>query len=215
MRQVNLIPQSYFDRQARRRRVWREVLLVALAVLCLGGWTIFQQISTRHLRDYARTLEGQIEAQRDRLNELDRLQSVHQRLRRRLGVQRRLAQSLSHTQMLAVLGATLPDSVVFTDLKMETIRPRGESGQAHQDGPAPQRVELSVQAQASNDMVVADLVAALEEHPVFTSVSMRRNETVEGQGGEVRAFQLRLSIDLNRRFVPADSKEQGGMAHVD
>lgn len=209
MSEINFIPEQYRRRQCRRRRLTRQVTLLALAIVCLAGWAIFQHRQTVQQRDYARSLEAQVEAERGRLKQLKKLNQRHQQLTHQVRLQQRMAQPLSHTRILATLAELLPDSVAMTNLEMMTQRPSPQhedeaseksSALAIASRAAPKRIHMRFQALAPDDMTVANLVATLSEHAIFSDVSMRHSRTVKVRGKPLSQFRLELRINLQRRF---------------
>jgi Tfp pilus assembly protein PilN len=219
MTEINFIPEQYQRRQRRRKNLARQLVLIGFAVLCLAGWAMFQSHSTQQLRSYANTLEQQVHVQRDRLKALKNLQQQHERLTRKARVQRRLAQTLSHTRILNSLTSVLPDDVALTDLRMITHRPNPVQSEADPESTlalakraAPQAIRVDFQAVASAKVTVANVVATLGEHPVFSDVTMRHSQTRQTKGRRLRHFELTMKVDLQRRFELVDSREE--VAHV-
>jgi len=218
MNEINFIPEQYRRRQRRRRRLARQGCLIAIALVCMGGWAIFQHRQTGQLRQYARTLEQQVEAERGRLEQLQRLSQRHDTLKRQVKLQQRIAQPLSHTRILTALARVLPDAVALTHLRMDTRRPETDMSQAPEGSmlaiasrAAPSGIAMEFEALAADDLTVANLVAKLSEHPVFSNVSMRRSRTVTHRGKPLRDFRLELRVNLQRRFE-LTRQQEGGVA---
>lgn len=220
MNEINFIPEQYRRRQQRRRQFGRQFTLIAVAVACLAGWAVFQNRQTAELRRYARTVEAQVDAERGRLKQLKTLNSRHDKLMNQVRLQERLAQPLSHTRILSSLSTALPDSIAMTNLAMVTQRPRNGGKKTEKDSvlaiashAAPMRIRMQFEALAPDDMTVANLVATLSEHPIFSNVSMRRSRTVEHRGRKFRHIRIELDVDLQRRFELIE-KQKGGLAHA-
>lgn len=230
MHQVNFLPMSYRRRDARRRRAWRQGVLIALLGLCLLGWWGVQTRQTGALRREANELMQQVETAQGRTAEVARLRAERQRLIQQVEIQRELAQPLRHTQVLAALGELLPPSVAVTHLAMHTQRPAPlpppprkkddekdkSTKKLPEPAPAPRgehRLNLDLAGIAPDDLTVANVLTALKLHPVFSDVKMHYSRNIELEGVHGRQFRLELAVDLDRRFEPLRSGK--GVAHVD
>ena len=208
MNEINFIPKRYRQRQAQRAALYRQATLIAMMIVCLVGWAAFQQARTADVRAYAQSLETQVESKRAKLEALERLQATHQKLMHQVRVQQRLAQSLAHSKVISLMGKLLPTKVRLRALEMNTRRGSGSGG-----SPAPQAIKIQFRGTAPDEMTVANLVATLSEHPVFSDVRMRRSSTVRRERQTVREFQLALRVNLQRDFQTIDISS--GVAHAD
>ena len=225
MNSINFLPASYLDRQARRQRVVRRVGAVVAALLLVGAWWMAQHQQTTSMRRRLQNFEHQLATARQQQTEVIRLREQYKALVNQVRVQRELAQSVSHTQILAMLGRRMPASVAITEINMITKRPPPRKAEdASKKGPVVysaqpdakkfrDRIKIEFSGFAPDDLTVANLVAALNACPLFAHVHMHSSRAVERFGYEGRKFKLTLSVPLNREFRPPSPKDQE-MAHV-
>lgn len=225
MNTINFLPASYLRKQSKRRRRVRQFALSAAMVGVLVGWWLTQQGRVVVLDRYATQLEVEAAAAVEHRGELVRLREEYKLLMNQVKVRRELAQPLNHTQIIAVLGEVMPATVMVTELDMTTHRPpprkvedatkasRKSKRKSAKDEPVIDEIRLRFDALAPDDLAVAEVVAAISEHPLFESVRMESSREVERYGVIGRKFRLSAVVPLNRVFLePAVGQE---VAHVD
>jgi Tfp pilus assembly protein PilN len=225
MNDINFLPESYVRGEARRRRIYRQVTLVAILGLSLAGWWLTQHGRTEALRSYAEALEADVRTARDQMSEITKLRQEHEQLKHQVQIQRELAQPVSHTQIVAALGELLPASVGLMQVRMVARRPPPTVAQKATASPskkqsaktsAPPKAEdalrLELVAVAPDDITVANLVGSLSEHPLFTQVSLRYSRAKEFQGLLGREFHVQLSVPLDRQYEVQSTVEE--LAHA-
>lgn len=227
MNQVNFLPDSYLRRRARRNRVARQVLLVAIVAGGLSVWGGLIRGANVMKADTARTLDGQVAAARKMQTEMNRLKTRRAALTHQVKVQRELAQSISHTDVIASLAEMVPPQIALTELQMLTRRPKPtpvvpsgsrRSSRRHSSTTAAatdpiERLEIEFSALAPDPASVANLVEAFSRHPMITQVQMRHTRAIEVRGVLAREFKLMIQVDLNRQFMDPDKVAE--VAHAD
>ena len=226
MKSINFLPGSYRLKTARRHWVARKSALAVILVLCLVCWGFEQRRQTTNLQQRVTGLEAQSQVVRDQQSELNKLREESEFLHNQVVVQRELAQSVSHTQIIAMLGELLPPSVAMLELSMTTKRPppREEedddeatssrqrrvrrSGKSQSDEPPPNLIEISFSGLAPDDLTVANVVAGINESPLFVDVQWPYSRPVTHEGVMGRAFELKMTVPLDCDYCPAtESKE--------
>jgi Tfp pilus assembly protein PilN len=219
MNSVNFLPQTYVRQRARRGRRYRQAMLIALAVLCLLGWWAGQRSQTQSLRRHAVSLEAQAYTTEAQVAELQRLRQEQRSLIRQVDLQRELAQPVNHTQVLATLGAVLPQSVTLVDMKMRTRRPdpapraapdesrRSTTPRNTPAAPQPDRIEIEMTGVAPDDRTVASVIGLLDAHPLFRAVMLRSSRAATVGGVDARQFRLTMVVDLARQYRPTHEAE--------
>ena len=145
---------------------------------------------------------------------LARLASTQAALRQQVEVHRELAQPVSYTQVLAVLGALLPVEVAVTDLRLESVRPAPAEA-SDPDAPAPPKpkirqddfIRIELEALAPDDLSVATFVSELDANPLFSGVKMKSSRSIVARGVYAREFRLTAVVDLDRNFKWQDREE--------
>lgn len=225
MNDINFLPASYLRRQSIRRRRVRQLALSAAMVGVLIGWWLTQQGQVVALERYATALEAEAAAAVEHRSELVRLREEHKVLMNQVKVRRELAQPLNHTQVIAMIGELMPETVMVTELDMTTHRPpprtledatkTGRKAKRKSSEPEPivDEIRLQIDALAPDDLAVAEVVAAISEHPLFESVRMESSREVERYGVIGRKFRLSAVVPLNRVFLEPSIGQE--VAHVD
>jgi hypothetical protein len=220
---VNFLPESYLRR--RRVRQTRRLCVLAavgVAVVCFG-WGLVQLNAAVQAAAKARALETEVQAARAMQTQLGELTREHDRLTRLAEIGRQLAVPLEYAELIALVGDHLPDVVALTEFEVVTFRPdpvlpdarqgtpthRPASGKAAPAKPA-NRLDIQFTAVAPDDLVVAEVVNDLTDHPIFEKVTLHATRPIERFGYHVRQFDLSLQASLDRRFVrldgPADAQ---------
>jgi len=221
MTPVNFLPESYTHQRARKVRVLRQVMLVAVVAGGLAAWGALVQGRIMLQADQARMYEEQVVAARNMQTEMTRLREKHGQLTHQIKIQRELNQPLSHTAIIATLAGIIPEQIALTELTMTTHRAKPRQAVASSATqnrrraqpvatvrPDEERISVELQALSPDGASVANLVEAFSNHPMVTDVQMRHTRAVETRGVVAREFRLELEIDLDRRFMdPHDAQE--------
>lgn len=211
MNAVNFLPPAFLQKQARRRRVVRQSLLVAGMVGVLVAWGVVQMSQTHRLNQYVTTLEDEVGAAQRQKSEITKLRAEHALLIHQVKVQRELAQPVNHTQIIALMADVIDPTLGVTELMMTTHRPKpqaqSEASRKVDKKKKNPRVELDwieieFEGIAPNDIAIANVVATLSENPMFNGVQMHYTRQVERDGVIGRRFRLSTRVRLNRDFVP-------------
>lgn len=227
MNHVNFLPESYTSHQAKRSRMLRQVMLVAVVAGGLTAWGLLVQGKVMLKADHTRALEEQVVAARNMHTEMNRLREQQGQLQHQIKIQRELSQPLSHTAIIATLAGIIPEQIALTELTMTTHRAKpmhaaatsgGKARRSRADKPAEaaythERIAVELQALSPDGASVANLVEAFSNHPMVSDVQMRHTRAVETRGVVAREFRLELEIDLDRQFM--DPKDQEEVALVD
>lgn len=140
-----------------------------------------------NLRSRVRSAEAQVVAARDKKIAVAKLRRKRKALLRQVRIQKGIAQPISHTQIIAVLGELLPESVALTNVTMNTTRPppkkRGtKESSKHANRrrsnkkpvkQAEDQILIALTAVAPDNLTVANLIGILNDHPLFHGVRMR------------------------------------------
>jgi Tfp pilus assembly protein PilN len=217
--QINFLPKSFMVQQARKKRVVREIGLVAVVVMAMGVWLLVSGAKVRDLRDTARDLKSQAESLSRQVGELDRMRADRERLIHQVRIQRELGQPVSHSAVITALSHELPDAVTMTRLSMRTRRPAPSKAAAQKpddrkrrDAPAPPKesdlIRIEIDGCAPDDVSVANFVGRLSEYPLFTNVKMIQSRaTTVGDRVEAREFRIELEVPLDRDYQTEPSQE--------
>jgi hypothetical protein len=201
-------------------------LLLTIAAGCLAGAAVGIKAHSHRLADTADRLESTVKSEQGALGVLAMLKRERDELIKQVELKRDLMPSVSYSQALASLTAVLPPQVAVSELVLRSVHPAPEpieteaERQARRARPAkptadgetepyePNLIGIELRGLAADDSSVARLVSRMDEHPLFSRVTMRSSRGVQKQGLEAREFSLTATIDLDRRFewVPGQTE---------
>ena len=213
MNEINFLPPSFLKRGARRRRVFRQLVILAFAAACADAWYTRSSTDLSAARAYAANLEAQVAASRDRAAEITRLEARRQALTARMQTHHELVQPVNSVQVTAAVGRLLPPALALKELNILGRRPAPASSGASTPSPVePLKVEMVGLAPA--DVEVADFVGKLSDYPLFVNVKMLYSRAVQAGDLQAREFRVELEVPLDREYrpLPAPGME---VAHAD
>jgi len=226
MNQINFLPESFrrdYERQKRRPIEVLAITLTATALVML--WLFASKPDPSLAQDSADLDRGILEIEQVR-DAYDKLDTERASLQRRLMIARETYQPITVTQILARLSELTPEPVRLVHLEMAAERPTPEPAPQPEKpgankrpiGHAPKhkekaveynRMRLSLVGLAPSDDEVVTLIRRIDEDPVFTSVALRNSRLIRTPTHYAREFQLDITIELGRRFVPASQEGAG------
>lgn len=212
MTQVDFLPESYHRARQRRGRLTRQIALVGVIAGCLVAATVGMKAHGVSQARTAERLEATVASERTAIGVITGLDHERKALLKTFDLKRELEPPVTYSQVLASLGHVLPEGIAVTELSMMSVRPKPEpladknpAGRkktaSDQDGVRePHLIGIELQGLAPDDLSVALLVSALDEHPMFGRVTMRSSEGLNTQGLMAREFSLTATVDLDREF---------------
>lgn len=212
---VDLMPESCRATLRRRRAIRRWAITIALAIAALGvgEWWLSSERSSRARE--ARRLGEEVRAVWEQNEEAQQLVKQIREVEEAIGRYDRLAWPIRVTEVVAALGSAMPESATLTLLAMtphEERAPRRvkEKGKAAPP-PAPPRVVLLIELEgvAPGDGDVAQLIEAMDAHPLFSKVTLDYARSRDVDGVEARAFRATCEVDLSVRYELVEAAEEG------
>lgn len=203
----DLMPESCRLVFSRRRRVrqWLVIYALTLAVLSsMIAGLLWNNAAREKERD---ALSDQVEIHwmrneeaRDLLGQIRDLESSIARFNR-------LAWPVRISDVIGVLEPVIPESTTLTSLTFvprqeRVVTPAPDKKKGHRKQQEEQRSLLAMQIEgvARDDLDVARLVSALDDHPLFATVSLEFARSASVDGVDARAFRLGCEIDLDKRY---------------
>lgn len=221
MNQINFLPQSFYRRRHRRRRVFIESLLVIAVAAGLGLWFFLGDQSLHKLRAEAATTESQRTSVQNQIKEMATLQDEHRDLMNQLKIHRQVTLPVGFTQVLAALAQVTPESIAYTDIRLECSRPSPaplptaddgkKKGKARPVAKPAETIKIALTGLSPDDRRIADLVGKLADHPLFTQVKLDYSKTIEQDDVIARRFRMLLEVPLDRDYRSTHE----GVAHAD
>ncbi len=226
MTQVDFLPESYHRARHRRGRVTRQIALVASVAACLLAATVALKAHSISQSRAADRLEATVQSEKTAMGVFTGLNHERKQLLKTFDLKQELTPAVEFATVLAYLGHALPDGVAVSELSMVAVRPKPvpikadqSSGRKGRDADEeqikePHLIGIELQGFAPDDLSVALLVSALDDHPLFGRVTMRSSEGVHLRGLMAREFSLTATVDLDREFrwVRRDNEE---VAHAE
>lgn len=219
MNHVNFLPESYQKKLAHQRQKKRRMVLGVVLSLCLVAWWFVQTAQTAKLQSVAADLERQLDAARHQRSELVKLREEHTILRHQHAIRSELAMPVRCTQVIAGLSDVLPESVGVFELTLNTVRPAPEpllkdddkSKRKKVKPPTPEQlrdvIAFEFEAIAPDDLAIAEVVAAMQQHPLYQNVKMHYSREVNRYGVLGREFRLSAEVPLDAEYRSARSGE--------
>ncbi len=218
MNEINFLPQSLLDEYARRRRVTRQVMLTVLMVCSLFGGHLYANAQLTSLEAYASHLTEQSNAARDRLEEMARLECEYHTLANHARVRKQLAAPVRASQVLGCIAQAMPDGIAMTgvSLRAPTPNPNADKGEA---APAATKhpavgdlrqpvIDVQIDGLASDDLVIAELIGTLSDHPLFKSVNLPYTKEVSYDTFVARRFRVDARVRLDRPVVTTTAVQE-------
>jgi hypothetical protein len=241
---INFLPKSYLQAQERYARMWREGMVVILAGALLVGWYLYELAQTQVLNQQVIQAKADVQKVQDQITLFRKLQLERKGLIRQLRVHRELTQPLAHTAVLGAIGQIMPTSIGLTDMSITTLPPqppkpappeKRKSGSGGSPAKADKKAEeealtmpkvpplrIELIGLAPNDVEIADFMARLSDHVLFTDVKLLYSKPVETQDLIAREFRIDMQVPLDREYREPEAQtesasaavEQGEVAHA-
>lgn len=208
MNTVNFLPASFQQDRQRRRRVRRQWALILLTLLAIAGWYVFASGRQSGLELQALSLEKQADAVQALATQAVQLQEHRALLRQKVRVKQELAQPISHTQVIALLGSLLPERATLTSMVILGRKPNlpdptaatGRTPTASRAATDPDNLRVSLSVLATNDLDIAAFLSALGTNPLFENVKLLYTRATEVNQSPMRESRIELGIPLERNY---------------
>lgn len=211
---IDFLPQTYHEERAQRARQFRRWIMILLVGITLVGWGVARQRESAELAWRADGLETQAAATLIKQSEMDKLRQEKTSLDYQIKIQGQLDQPVAVTQAVNVLGRLLPPSAGLTRVQIRTHRPppiplldpdEGKKKRKSKAKPQPlpeNYLEINVYGLAPDEIVVAQLMNVMSDHPIFEKVTMYYSRTEERDGLIASRFHIGAKAPLDRKYVP-------------
>mgnify|MGYP005844823809 CR=1 FL=1 len=212
MNQVNFLPETFVRTRAAKKRRFGHVGIAAMVAAVLGSWWYVENSTLSAIRDLEHQLEAQVGQARTELTQVQQLTAQRKVLMHQDQIRRQLAQPVSHTHVIEMIGQVMPRSITMIDLTMvarrdalpaaatKTAKPG--NAVAVKTTPSDEALLIEFSGLAPNDVEVANLVGALSDNPAFTGVKMLYSRSVTTRGVIGREFRMELQVPLDRDYRP-------------
>jgi len=223
---IDFLPNTYHEERARRAQLFKRWMMILLVGLTLVVWGFARQRQSAELAWRADSLETQAKATLIKQSEMDKLRHEKKSLVYQLKIQQQLDQPVAVTQAVAVIGRLLPGSTGLRQIEVRTHRPPpipladpDQDKKKRKSKPKTKQVQvedylaLDVYGFAPDEIVVAELMNEMSEHPIFEKVIMHFSRTEEHDGLISSRFHIGAKVPLNRKYLPVTQTAE--VAHED
>lgn len=179
MIRVNLLPveervhQTYPSLQVPRRGFWLTLLLSAAVLVPVVGIGVMQRVKIANLQDDVAQAEMDARALKPQIERIQALTKERQELNQRLVTVQGLARDrYLPVQIMDELATQTPEYVWFTSFEHKTTG------------------EIELEGMTFSNVLVAELMARMEEADIFRDVSLTVSERAKVGDGKVVRFSL-------------------------
>lgn len=221
MNEINFLPETFVRHRAAKKRRFGHVGIAIMVVAVLVSWWFVERRTLESIRSLELNLQRQVGQAQSELTEVQKLQGVKKLLVHQDRIRRELAQPISHTSVVEMIGQAMPDSITMTDLTMVArrapLRSPGEAKATKSSAtgrnapritPVEEMLLVEFSGLAPNDVEIANLVGALSKHVVFSNVKMLYSRSVTTRGVIGREFRMELQVPLDRDYRPHKDQSQ-------
>lgn len=206
---VDFLPERIRSGRARKRRLILQgyVLVATVAILVCAGYFNHRRVVSTSER--LQQLQGRSVHMNQQLTQLAKLQEGLSGLLLKQQIDNSLGSRVNATDVLGELGRILPENMSLTDLCLEaqdismpfqpatggtaaSVRPVG--GMATNSKQTVKRVRLLITGLSSDNVSVANFIAALSASPLFEDVNMGYSRNVELHGRSAKQFQANCYV---------------------
>lgn len=192
---------------SRRRRVRRWLVTYAMTLLLLSTVIVGLVLSNAARARERDVLSDQVEIHWKRNKEAQALLGQIRDLELSIARFNRLAWPVRVSDVIGVLEPVIPDSTTLTSLtfvpreeKVAAPAKKGEKKKGKKDS-VRSILAIQIEGVARDDLDVARLVSALDDHALFSTVSLDFARSCDVDGVDARAFRLSCEIDLDKRYT--------------
>lgn len=212
------MPESCRQVFSRRRRVRRWIVTYVMAIVLLATVSAGLLLNNAAKEKERNALSDQVEIHWMRNEEARGLLEQIRDLESSIARFNRLAWPVRVSDVIGVLEPEIPESTTLTSLtfvpRQEKVIPAPGAGKKKDNKSKEQAVRttlaIQIEGVARDDLDVARLVSALDDHALFSTVSLDFARSTVVDGVNARAFRLSCGIDLDKRYsFVADSGAAG------
>ncbi|KPK83609.1 MAG: hypothetical protein AMJ81_07770 [Phycisphaerae bacterium SM23_33] len=207
---INLLPEDYVARRARRRA---NLLCAVLFGAVIGGVLVAAVLSEKGYRRTQEVSERVNQAYTDAgklIQQLQELEATKQRLMDKAKVTAGLLERVPRSYLLAVVTQALPEGTSLTHFKLQgkrVISVSAGEAKSRYEAAVNQRqkelqkvskldIEITVTGLAATDVEVARFIAAMARCPLMETVDLVYSQQKNLKECVVREFQVILRLKL-------------------
>jgi Tfp pilus assembly protein PilN len=212
MRKVNLLPESYFHKAARRSACRRNVILgIILLVVGIGSFTA-SHLEARQVHRHMILEQRQLDQEQEQGRDLSRLATQHGEFRATEDLVAELEEPVPIVAILAALARAVPEEVVLNRLVVDAPndgRGSADFGAAnappsrHAGNPGARPLKIELGGLAHSDREVVRCLSRIAELPLFVNVKLGKSRHIQESHTSKVAFQITLEVPVNRELIVA------------
>jgi hypothetical protein len=215
MNEINFLPETFVRHRAAKKRRYGHVVILAMTIGVLASWWLAESRKLTQLRAEEMRLQQQVGQVQNKQASYRQYQAERTLLLDQDRIRRELAQPISHTAVVEMIGHMMPPSIAMTEMTVVSRRAplrtgadakaaRTTSGarNAPRSASADETLLIEFSGLAPNDGEIANLVGALSDHNVFSNVKMLYSRSVTTRGVIGREFRMEMQVPLDREYRP-------------
>ena len=219
MQRIDLMPESCRARLGRKSQIRFWIAMYAVtATAVIGGNTLFE-LSKGQVRRDSSIISDMVALDAEQRIKANQLTDEIRRVELEIDRNARIAWPIDISDVIAAIGSQTPGSVYLTKIALTPRQERTTSARRAKDdeGPPPlprTRLQIECAGVAPNDHAMAEMVANLENHPLFERIAVEHVRTKTIGDREVKEFGVTCEVDFFHRFefepavASADAGEQ-------
>jgi Tfp pilus assembly protein PilN len=216
MRVVNLLPESYFRRVARRSAFRRNIVLgCVLFGITLWCFTASHRAAGEVNRQVL-TEQRRLNQEQEQGRDLARLTAQHGDFRVSEDLLSELEEPVPVVAILAALARAVPEEVVLNRMVVDAphdVRVANGAAGTNAAGTAratarPVKIELG--GLAHTDREVVSCLSRIAEQPLFANVKLGKSRHIQESRSSKVAFQITLDVPVNREVIVAGKDRPHG-----
>lgn len=203
---IDLMPETCRAKLGRKRQIRRWIGMYSItATIIIGGNTLFE-ISKNRIRSESAIIATKVALDAEQRVKANQVLDEIRRIELALDRNARIAWPIDISDVITALGSQTPESVYLTKIALVPRKERASSARRakDKDGPKPlprTRLQIECAGVAPDDHAMAELIARLEDHPLFERIAVEHVRPTEIGGREVKEFGITCEIDFFHRFV--------------
>ncbi len=209
MNRINFIPSRAILAQQRRLMAMRVAVVALTAIVAAGVWQAYAQLQITDLDQQITSLASQITSIKEAtLDTSDQSTPTRSSRSQQQALYKKVKTPVPPSSVMAVVARLMPPTMGLTKFSFTgepaKANPRKAVGQRASKGKSPQEkarpLRLVLEGLAPNDVAVGQLMARLDETPLFDNIELAYSRPIENGTKIMREFQVTADIPMDRHF---------------
>lgn len=205
---IDLTPDSCKRRLGRRRQIQMWISCYVATIAGLVGATAILSLAEQRAQSQVDYLLEQVQLDADQQRQASALLADIDHFEKRIARHGRLAWPFTIGDVIASIGDVAPDSITLTSLAITPRTDASRAGRARGAGAAYKVMYIELAGIAPDDLDIAAFVAGLQEHALFSTITVDYARKAQLSGDSAREFGLTCAIALDAEYVRTSSEDE-------